>query len=891
MAVVSSMPAIQRVERVRYPVISPNMAYGGEIVEEPVARMIEDMIYVAVAKDVKDSKSTLVWAVHNSGGKKICLAHVHQPSQNIPCSIGGWFPASSLKDEEVRAYREIERQNMNKILEDYLRICRQMGVRAEKLHIVTDCIEKGIVELISQHGIRKLVMGAAADKYHSRKMMDLKSKKAIYVRQHAPVSCHIQFICKGHLIHTREGNSDGVDTDVPLLQPSPNTDPELSTHLFRSRSATLGQNNRAKLTNPAQDLYRRVRSANMEKRGGSISEATSSDGTEGLSTPSRFEAGGSPDDWDRVSRRSVSGYSSCSSALGDLGLVQYERTEGSENGSTESHAPSHFKELNYSSPPSVLDGNIDDSLYDHLEQAMAEAENAKREAFQERIRRGKAEKDAIDAIRRAKASELLYNEELRQRKEIEEALAREREELKKMKKQRDEVMEELRAALDQKSLLESQIVESDQMAVRLEQKIISAVELLQNYKKERDELHVERDNALREAEELRRKQGEASSSHLPQFFTEFSFTEIEEATRNFDPSLKIGEGGYGSIFKGSLRHTQVAIKLLHAHSMQGPSEFQQEVDVLSKLRHSNLVTLIGACPESWTLIYEYLPNGSLEDRLSCKENTPPLSWQTRIRIATELCSVLIFLHASKPHGIVHGDLKPANILLDDNFVSKLSDFGISRLLSRGEGSSNNTTLYCRTDPKGTFAYIDPEFLSSGELTPKSDVYSFGIILLRLLTGRPALGIMKEVQYALDSGKLETLLDPLAGDWPFVQAEQLARLAMRCCEMSRKCRADLVSDVWRVLEPMRASCGCSSSFRLGTEEHFQPPSYFICPIFQEVMQDPHVAADGFTYEAEALRGWLDSGHDTSPMTNLNLEHKNLVPNHALRSAIQEWLQKH
>lgn len=166
---------------------------------------------------------------------------------------------------------------------------------------------------------------------------------------------------------------------------------------------------------------------------------------------------------------------------------------------------------------------------------------------------------------------------MRQRKEIEEALAREREELEKMKKQRDEVMEELRAALDQKSLLESQIVESDQMAVRLEQKIISAVELLQNYKKERDELHVERDNALREAEELRRKQGEASSSHLPQFFTEFSFTEIEEATRNFDPSLKIGEGGYGSIFKGSLRHTQVAIKLLHAHSMQGPSEFQQEV--------------------------------------------------------------------------------------------------------------------------------------------------------------------------------------------------------------------------------------------------------------------------------------------------------------------------
>jgi serine/threonine protein kinase len=179
---------------------------------------------------------------------------------------------------------------------------------------------------------------------------------------------------------------------------------------------------------------------------------------------------------------------------------------------------------------------------------------------------------------------------------------------------------------------------------------------------------------------------------------------------------------------------------------------------------------------------------------------------------------------------VHGDLKPANILLDENFVTKLSDFGICRLLHHKEGSSNNTAI-CRTDPKGTFSYMDPEFLSTGELTPKSDVYSFGIILLRLLTARQPLGITKEVQCELDKGNLKTLLDPLAGDWPFVQAEQLAHLALRCCEMSRKNRPDLLSEVWRVLEPMKASCGGSSFFQLGSEEHFQPPSYFICPIFQ------------------------------------------------------------
>lgn len=253
-----------------------------------------------------------------------------------------------------------------------------------------------------------------------------------------------------------------------------------------------------------------------------------------------------------------------------------------------------------------------------------------------------------------------------------------------------------------------------------------------------------------------------------------------------------------------------------------------QVNILSKLRHPNLVTLIGACPESYILIYEYLPNGSLEDRLICKDNTPPLSWQTRIRIATELCSVLIFLHSCSPHSVIHGDLKPANILLDSNYVSKLSDFGICRVLSQNELSSNNTTLCCRTNPKGTFAYMDPEFLGTGELTTKSDVYSFGIILLRLLTGRPALGIIKEVECALDKGNLKELLDPTAGDWPFVQAKQLAHLAISCCNRNRRIRPDFASEVWRVLEPMRVSCG-ASSFRLGSEERV--PYYFICPVFQ------------------------------------------------------------
>ncbi|XVF22541.1 hypothetical protein REPUB_Repub12eG0181000 [Reevesia pubescens] len=898
MALVSPVPAItQGVNSIRFHgVRRPGiMAARREIVEEPVTQKIEEKIYVAVGKDVEKYKSLLFWTLQHSGGKRICVIHVHQKSKMIPINdMGTKFPASKLEEHEVKAYWEIEKQEMHKILDKYLIFSLQKGVQAEKLYIEMDSIEKGILEMISLNGIQMLVMGGAADKHYSRykphkKPVDLKSKKAISVREHAPASCHtIWFLCKGLLIYTRKISVDATDAEVASSSSLPASRiHEYGENRFRSQSVILRQTSQVKCSTSTPDSLRRVRSENVYGRVGSILGFTSSDGNGGLSTPrSRSDAEGSSDEWDGLSRRSLQGsvlLSCSSSGMPDGALVPYMGTGANENGIEYSSMPQDKENLHLSSPPSVLDGTIDDTLYDQLQQVMEEAANSRREAFEEAVRRAKAEKDALEAIRRVKSSEIMYTQELKQRKEIEEALAKEKEELDKMNTQRDEVMGELQGALDQKSSLEKKILESENVIKELEEKIITAVELLKNYKNERDELQMERDNALKEAEELRKSRAETSGAHMPQFFTEFSFSEIEEATRNFDPTLKIGEGGYGSIYKGLLRQTTVAIKILHSHSLQGPSEFQQEVDVLSKMRHPNLVTLVGACPEACALIYEYLSNGSLEDRLSCRDNSPPLSWQTRIRIATELCSVLIFLQSSRPYGIVHGDLKPANILLDANFVTKLSDFGICRLLS------DNTTVCCRTDPKGTFAYMDPEFLATGELTTKADVYSFGVILLRLLTGKQAVGITKEVQYALDKGNLKNLLDPLAGDWPFVQADQLAKLALRCCEMNRKSRPDLSTDVWRVLEPMRASCGSSSAFQLGSEEHCQPPSYFICPIFQEVMQDPHVAADGFTYEAEALRGWLDSGHDTSPMTNDKLAHSNFVPNLSLRSAIQEWLQ--
>ncbi|CAH8389142.1 unnamed protein product [Eruca vesicaria subsp. sativa] len=166
-----------------------------------------ERIYIAVGNETAKNKSNIMWAIDNSEGNKICIVLVHQPAQMIPV-LGTKFHAATVDEELVRAYREKQKAKSDKILDEYLRICLQKGVQAEKLCVEMDSIEKGILQIISEKRVRKFVMGAAADKHYSTKMVDLRSSKAIFVSQHASVTCHIRFVCKGHLIHTREPRMD-----------------------------------------------------------------------------------------------------------------------------------------------------------------------------------------------------------------------------------------------------------------------------------------------------------------------------------------------------------------------------------------------------------------------------------------------------------------------------------------------------------------------------------------------------------------------------------------------------------------------------------------------------------------------------------------------------------
>jgi serine/threonine protein kinase len=241
--------------------------------------------------------------------------------------------------------------------------------------------------------------------------------------------------------------------------------------------------------------------------------------------------------------------------------------------------------------------------------------------------------------------------------------------------------------------------------------------------------------------------------------------------------------------------------VLRPDAAQGRSQFQQEVEVLSCIRHPNMVLLLGACPEYGCLVYEYMASGSLDDCLFRRGGGPVIPWQHRFRICAEIATGLLFLHQTKPEPLVHRDLKPGNILLDRNYVSKISDVGLARLVP--PSVADTVTQYRMTSTAGTFCYIDPEYQQTGMLGVKSDIYSFGVMLLQIITAKPPMGLSHHVGRALERGALRDMLDPAVPDWPVEEAQCLAEMALRCCELRRKDRPDLGGVVLPELNRLRA----------------------------------------------------------------------------------------
>ncbi|XP_011099977.1 putative U-box domain-containing protein 50 [Sesamum indicum] len=767
-----------------------------------------EKVYVAIGTDWGDGFSTLQWTLRKWSNHGISIVILH--AANTICKDYvytplGRLPSSSVSEEKLMVLEKSEEAKSDKILSQYIAFCGRVKAEVIKLENNDQPLHKQIVEVISSLRITKLVMSLAFMKLSSWKSRTVISG-TFYVLRQKPDFCNLFVICGGRLVFLREENEQGFIED----------DRGMMVAKLRKNHSIKTWFGKTCLENAANN-----------------------------SSPSSSGINDSAHQWEKWSQE-IEQYAN------EL-LSIHEAEEGKIDLDT-----GIFKER----PTELyMPENMDAAeriqfLKRRIQTAQHTIQLKKQQAHAAKKQREKAEWAISICNSKAEELEASINEEVVKNIDLNKELDSRKRELNELGSEVEEKRSKLNSILELQKELSQKLQLSTSAKARAEVQLEKAVRTRAEMVQEIEELRKNRDVLQRRIEFCKEKDAIAKVSKSYGFgsdYREFSAAEIKAATEDFSQRLRLKSvGRLTNVYRGRINHITVAIKTYSSEHTWSKEGFTTMVKLLSQVRHPNLLAMIGFCSELNCIVYEYMHNGSLNDALhSTETSSRSLSWHARIRIAAEISSALGFLHKVKPMPIIHGNLKPSNILLDRNNVARINSLMAA---------------------------------SSSDI--KSDIQAFGNLVLQLLTG-------KNWTAAMDTATAVDELDHSAGRWPMVLAMELYSIAVRCFDESIAAMpTSEVNNVKQRADELVTNCEFPAPIEMSiyVDDLSNVPSAFLCPIYQDVMQNPHLASDGYSYELKAIDEWLKTGHDTSPMTNLRLKHKLLIPNHNLRSLIQDWQNK-
>ncbi|XXG49135.1 hypothetical protein AAC387_Pa02g3401 [Persea americana] len=799
----------------------------------------EEKVYVAVGKDVQEGMGTLKWALKNWSSQpiSIVIVHVKTSSNDFVDTPYGKLPASSISDEGLKVLRMYGKDKSDKLLSKYKAFCGKVRTEVMKIEKSEEPVHNVIVELISRLHVTKLVMGITCMKSSSRKAKSGISG-SFYVHKHKPDFCELSIICGGRLVSLRDASSEGcIDAEeftvddmrkkmkekgslrgwIERILPNYGTSSVVSNSPRGSPHGQLREDSE-KWENCVEEIENYLQWLSLNSPAKDIEEE---DGTLELSP-----------------------------------MEQQEREDRDSKMTT----PQKIE---------ALKANIEDAKKMALE---------KRNEAKVGIERCRKAAWVISVCDR-RARELKGHEDEEKDRQIDLKM-----ELDIVRKQQEEAFDDilenekrLKSALELEGELKDIIQANLSERLRIEAQLDNAAITREEILREINEMCKQRDVFRRRSVFCRERRAVIMSNGLGYNYREFTEDELRKATDNFSDHMQIKFGPKGVIYKGRLNHTMIAIKMQDEWRRKSQEEFQAKVNLLRQIRHPHILTVLGACSNARSVVYEYAHNRSLQDILFSTKNRSKrsssstknprsrrkrpslLPWQDRVRIAAEICSAVAFLHATTPWPTPHGRIRPSNVLIDRNLAAKIVDFGAD------EGGGD----------------VGEEM--------RKDVCDLGVLMLQMVTGR------EDVEVERRGGVLVGEADERAGEWPVEVAVRFGVVGARCVQVGGVAMG--MEEVLREMEEVRRMavawrqhwCDGYGRDRDRDDEMdgSDVPSVFVCPILQELMKQPYIAADGFSYEREAIEAWVRSGHDTSPMTNLKLQHTRLTPNHTLRSLIEDW----